>query len=845
MWWIYMDPEKDEWEIQPAREVTIHANIRRFLEDGLPCSDCLKIVGISPGPENTKYVQIKISHPWDENTTFTGFDVRGIAMWNGSEFWPVSGLLTQNPSGSDAYVLNADGYTTIFNPTNFPPGSSAPIFTYTQGKFATSTFPNSTLNPYLDYYIGEERHFFPPGESVVRTWQIRMPSSPPFVLGYAVDASWEPPNPKPPVNVPDDFPISANRAEPYKLQVYQPAPLEPDPGSETTLEISIWDWQNDPGEVWVECPQLWEGKAVAQSMSWDGEKTIAFVPVTNALGAAPGKYRALVGAQDSSTSPPPWDLTAYVFTEIEVGEHVNHPPVAAAFAEQYTAYSGEPVQFHSLATDPDGISDIAQYAWDFTNDGIWDLPLKDPEWIYPLPGVYHVDHKVTDQAGLSDDLEPDELLEVTIYDPCCKNPPIAIAEASATSVVVGELVTLTSKSIDPDGAYCLASAGWDYDGKPGIDKYGAVISFSYTAPGIYEVQLEVKDKCDLVDYLDEPIIIEVAPDCCQEPPVALFSNLPNDVVTGQVVTLCDLSYDPESPNCHVDVFWDLDDDGKFDDGTGEEAKVSWDEAGVHNVSIKAVDECYLEDIYTASVTVHVGVTYPDDASYKVPGVKYSYISGVFHPSEVTYAVDLSDLDGPWDFTQLALSDIGVHRVTLDKNHPEVAPFKNDFTATYEHFYKSSGIYSFMTGPLYLAEEFTSSPDTLIWIGMHEDGLGSHSFTPSIKQPYPFWIFTDISQSTGIPPLFTFDFSMQGYAEGIVKVPYKNLSQFCVVMRSEMKIASLQFSGSALVYEWILDDGKVVAIVSAVNTLSQVNYDPTTKEITGVATFNALDHVGPY
>jgi hypothetical protein len=38
---------------------------------------------------------------------------------------------------------------------------------------------------------------------------------------------------------------------------------------------------------------------------------------------------------------------------------------------------------------------------------------------------------------------------------------------------------------------------------------------------------------------------------------------------------------------------------------------------------------------------------------------------------------------------------------------------------------------------------------------------------------------------------------------------------------------------------------MVAIVAAINSGTEVNYDPDTLEVTGVATYNALDAVGPY
>lgn len=847
MFWIILDGSQGSYEVIPDRQGLMHLNIRRFLEDGAPCANCLQILSITPGPSNTKNVEIMIKHPWSNSPTYTAFDVRGIAMWNGTEFWESSGLRTQNPDGTDGYVLNADGYTTIFNPVDFPPGSGSPIFTYNKGKFATPAFPNSTLNPFIDYYTNSNRRMFGSGQSVIKTWQIRLPSAGPFVLGYAVDACWEPPTTLPPKNVPDDFPIAANRPEPYKVEFQQLNPLEPSTGAIAQVEVYIWDWQKNAGSAWIECPALWSGLIKNDSISWDGTKMVAHFSIKNEKGAPAGTYRALIGAEDEIVPSPPGDYTTYKFTEITVEKPANHPPVAAASSDQTTAYTGEPIKFQSLSFDPDGSDDIASLKWDFTNDGIWDYAYPNPQWIYYVPGKYYVDHQVTDKGNLSDDLEPDELLEITIYDNCCKNPPEAYAEASAVSVLVNEFITLTSHSIDPDGAYCLKSWGWDFDGKPGIDVYGEQVNIVYYQPGIYQVQHEIVDNCDLKDTLDKPIIIEVMPDCCQLYPVAKFSDPPGDILKEQKVVLTNQSYDPESPKCSVKIYWDLDDDGSFDDGSDEEVVLSWDQVGKYYVSLKAVDECGLESVYSVPVTVHVGITYSDDASFKIPNTRYSYISGDYEPVEAAFAVDLNDPDGPWDFTSLTLKDIGTHKVTLKPSHPEVKDFYNDFPASYEHFQKSAGIYLLVKSPLYMAEEFMGNPDRLVWVGLHENvELGSKPFNPTIKMPYPFWIFTNLNLVSGMPPIFLFNYSLKGYAEGTVKVPYDNGKEhFCLIMRSEMSITTPIFSRSTLVYEFVLDDGLVVAIISATNNENEINYDKETKTITGIATYNALKNIGPY
>ncbi len=739
-WWIYIDPEDLSSEIVPAREPLMHVNVRKFLEDGVPCSQCLRIVNITPNPDGTKNLDIYIYHPWPGLDQFNGYDVRGIAMFNGSEVWPTSGLRTQDPDSTDGYVLNADGYTTIFNPTDFPPGWSAPIFSYSKGKMATATFPNSTLNPYKDYYTDIWHHYFQASQAAMRTWVMRFPSGKPFAIGYAVDASWEPP----------DFPGTPNMPEPYRVNVEQDGPLDTEVESEVSLSVNVWDWQMDAASAWVECPDLFDGIKQSTTSVAGTEYQTFFVTVQNEKGAPPGAYRSLVAATDSSTATPPWDWTTYTFYDITVADVGNHPPHAAAEADQYSVAVGETIQFLSLSDDPDGPGDIVLWLWDLQNDGTWDSIDVNPQWSYDEPGSYFVDHQVTDQGSLSDDLEPDELLHITVNDKCCANPPVAVIDG-AKPVVTDEQLTLTSGSYDPDGIDCSLENSWDLDND-----------------GIYE-----------------------------------FS--------------------------------------------GDEAVVSFDQIGKHVVGLKTVDSCELEDTEQAEIDVHVGVTQPEDSAYKTIGTRYSYVSTDLTLQGAQFAVPLDNPAGPWDFTLLTLEDVGNYRAILGTDHPEVAPFKDDFVSAIDHFYKTEGIYNMVSGAVYAAEWYQTAPDRLAWVGIHEDvDLGSVNLIPPMEQDYPIWIFSSVDYSFGFPPVFEFTYRLIGWGEGKVSVPYNGLTDAdCVVVKYEAAIVSTSLTGSALVYEWLLDDGTVVAITAAINFEGDENYDPDTWEVTGIATFNALNTVGPY
>jgi hypothetical protein len=99
----------------------------------------------------------------------------------------------------------------------FDIGSSMPIFNYWPGKYSNGT-PTANVNGFLNYYSNENRHMFECDASISRTYHIWLPPGP-LVVGYGVEACWEPPLVNPVINPAQDFPISANQPEPYYFNV--------------------------------------------------------------------------------------------------------------------------------------------------------------------------------------------------------------------------------------------------------------------------------------------------------------------------------------------------------------------------------------------------------------------------------------------------------------------------------------------------------------------------------------------------------------------------------------------------------------------------------------------------
>ena len=249
LWQIEIDPDSLTANVVPARYGEIHVNVRKFLEDS-PCTTCLSVVKPIVKQPYGIDVTIAIRHPFPGNAYYTGFDVRGIAMLEGSFIFyevipPNHPLLSTRAKAGDPAVLNPDGYTKIFNAVEFTnPG----ILGYSRGKMVPAVWgdPTNTLNAFKAFYsTGQSedqggRRGFAAGDEIQRTYQIQIPTGKPFKFWYAVDASWEPPTSGPPYDF-SSFPPSANCPEPYRFDFSViSGEFYPTTGS-VLVGVDIWD----------------------------------------------------------------------------------------------------------------------------------------------------------------------------------------------------------------------------------------------------------------------------------------------------------------------------------------------------------------------------------------------------------------------------------------------------------------------------------------------------------------------------------------------------------------------------------------------------------------------------
>lgn len=257
LWQFTANPADGSLEFVPIRVSEMHMNVLPFLEPPPLLNLTIESVEFNG---NIIETDIGLRHPFLGLTEFTGFDVCGILISNGS----VNGFddpgLRMAGEG-DMRLLNPDGLSRWWNPAEFPVNDGT-IFAYNDGLLgAPNSFAdfNCTLNAYK-YYCDDldpddplsdvglaDRGVFSAGQKNVRHYTLDMGTAG-LIFNYAVDACWRFPEGSSPWSVPDDFPEGANREEAWRVEVAEVDNTLWNDGAGSggglQLSIDVYDWFN-------------------------------------------------------------------------------------------------------------------------------------------------------------------------------------------------------------------------------------------------------------------------------------------------------------------------------------------------------------------------------------------------------------------------------------------------------------------------------------------------------------------------------------------------------------------------------------------------------------------------
>ncbi len=284
---VGMNPDTGEFEIVPLRHSEFTFNVTMFLQPPAGSSSNLGLSVVDASQLKTAGridLDISFTHPFPSLTKLRGFDVMGVFMGDGtvtgyndpSVVYPLS-------DGTEAILLNADGYTRWMNATEF---TQAGLLGFTPGVKGIPGFvPTSTINGYKYYTenldattdvavfyqtTGHEnlRGVFEAGSTLTRRFEIQFPmqGGKPYIrFQYAILASWSKPDP---ASLPDpdidDYGPTANLQEAFYMAVTTAGTdlyyVDPsDNGGTLKLQIEIFDWQGaaNPAGVSGELVHLW------------------------------------------------------------------------------------------------------------------------------------------------------------------------------------------------------------------------------------------------------------------------------------------------------------------------------------------------------------------------------------------------------------------------------------------------------------------------------------------------------------------------------------------------------------------------------------------------------------
>ena len=266
LWNINWNETTGEFEIVPLRHAEMACNVIKFI-NGPPSALSVNLISVDHQPDyNDLSVDIALRHPFPGLLRYTGFDVMGVFMGDGSVYYPGS-IPFKVPGEDDQRLLNPDGYTRRFNPLEFrEAGLELPLQGWIPGALGWPDYvPTSVLNGYKYFADGltqDEDEFeflqsnstgrgsFKPGSINHRRYNVRFPVGK-NQFQYAIIANWEPNDsyPDPPPSL-DDFPLSANAQEAVVLSVVDSSTIYyADPftfGGNIVLDITPWDWSAEP-----------------------------------------------------------------------------------------------------------------------------------------------------------------------------------------------------------------------------------------------------------------------------------------------------------------------------------------------------------------------------------------------------------------------------------------------------------------------------------------------------------------------------------------------------------------------------------------------------------------------
>jgi hypothetical protein len=350
---MYLNAEHTQMTVAPVRNTAFHLNALGLLEWYDPKSVFLGNMFVHE--DGTVTVEVFLKHPFIGFKEYTGFDVRGIVMFPKKYEFPASEVSLPGFFPGETALLNPDGYTRRWNPTEFSAGTIP--FNYFDGNLiphGMGAKATSLVNPYRCYYTKADRRYFAAGDTQARHYHLSFAPGP-MVFAYAVDVSWGEAtidlDPKgKPTYIPQSFAVTANSIEPYDIKLKAltgelNCSLSVYAGGSANISVQVSDWNGgalvDFPKITVEAPDLFDGVAHPTDGSGDVTTYTYDIPISNTKVMVPGTHPVLFSFEDPETDPyyvPGKKLTAYQVFMLDVVE--RNPPFCLDLTGIHSVFGG-------------------------------------------------------------------------------------------------------------------------------------------------------------------------------------------------------------------------------------------------------------------------------------------------------------------------------------------------------------------------------------------------------------------------------------------------------------------------------------------------------------------------
>lgn len=573
---VTLDPVAQSAEIVPLRGADFRANITVFLQPPLGHLGWIEFSNFDISDFDTEGIirlDIAVTHPFAGIMDLRGFDTLGVFMADAIFIpdFPPGGVIPRQ-DGSDAVILNADGYTRWNNAVEFTADN---IFGYFAGNYGIPGYtPSATVNGYkyhctgigtdediVDFFsdpgnIGH-RGSFTPGDVSKRRYEILFPDPHGNLLfQYNVLTCWDAPSTSSNPDI-SDYPLTANMFEPFLLVADTSESTlfyedESTYGGTLHIDLTVYDWQAmdvDGGGIEVAdgiqgiyidnfgviVPVSSGNLLPSATILEDGPVSSTFsIDITNVSPTAAGEEWFVIAVQ--SAEPDSYDqgfpvpvapdpLAAYCMTKVTVLDEspLNQQPGVGAISGETEPWEINTEEYTVAAMDPEG--DPMTFEWSLVDDGLaadWgnigiDSDTINIDWNLYGVGDYDLHCRV------KDDYNPWQLASNNPLDiHCIEEPPNQPPEVGditgETNPLESDVEEYTVTATDPESdpltyEWSLVDDGAAVDwGNVGSDSDAITIDWMDHGPGDFDLYCHVKDaENPWVPASNNPLDITVEP----------------------------------------------------------------------------------------------------------------------------------------------------------------------------------------------------------------------------------------------------------------------------------------------------------------------------------------------